>query len=94
MSTLVAPAPATPVGYQQITTLTTSTALTVPKDARWALIVAEAQAVRWRDDGTAPTSSVGMSLAVNTTLQYTGNLRAIRFIEQTAGAILNVAYYG
>ena len=81
------------LGYQQITSLSASTALTVPAGATMALIVAETQAVRWRDDGTAPTASVGMPLAVGTSLSYDGDLRAIRFIQQTASATLNVSYY-
>ena len=82
-----------PLGYQQITTLTTAVGLTVPPGAVGAIIVAEAQAVRWRDDGTAPTATVGMPLAVAAALEYAGDLSAIKFIEQTAGAKLNVAYY-
>lgn len=82
-----------PLGYQQITTLTSSTALTVPAGATAAVITAESQAVRYRDDGTAPSATVGMPLAVATTLVYTGTLSAIRFIEQTSAAKLNVAYY-
>ena len=89
------------LGYQQITSLSGSTALTVPtRDLNGlsakptiALIQAETQAVRWRDDGVAPTSSVGMPLATGVTLQYDGDLTNIRFIEQTGSAKLNVAYY-
>ena len=81
------------LGYQQITSLSASTALTVPGGATMALIVSEAQAVRWRDDGTAPTASVGMPLAVGTSLSYDGDLKAIRFIQQAASATLNVSYY-
>ncbi len=81
------------LGYQQITSLSASTALTVPVGATMALIVAETQAVRWRDDGTAPTASVGMPLATGTSLSYDGDLKAIRFIQQTASAVLNVSYY-
>ena len=81
------------LGYQQITSLSASTALTVPTGTTMALIVAETQAVRWRDDGTAPTASVGMPLAVGTSLSYDGDLKAVRFIEQTASAKLNVSYY-
>ena len=83
----------TGLGYQQITSLSASTALTVPVGATMALIVAETQAVRWRDDGTAPTASVGMPLATGTSLSYDGDLKAIRFIQQTASAVLNVSYY-
>lgn len=81
------------LGYQQITSLSSSTALTVPVGATMALIVAETQAVRWRDDGTAPTATVGMPLATGTSLSYDGDLKAIRFIQQTASAVLNVSYY-
>ncbi len=84
----------TQMGYQQITSLSTSTALTVPNGATRVLIVAESQAVRWRPDGatTAPTATVGMPLAVGQPLVYSGDLSAIRFIEQAASAKLNVFY--
>lgn len=81
------------LGYQQITSLSASTALTVPTGATMALIVADTQGVRWRDDGTAPTASVGMPLAVGVSLSYDGDLKAIRFIQQAASATLNVSYY-
>ena len=81
------------LGYQQITSLSDSTALTVPVGATLALIVAETQAVRWRDDGVAPTASIGMPLATGVSLSYDGDLRAIRFIQQLASATLNVSYY-
>lgn len=89
------------LGYQQITTISSSTALTVPAvDANGAyqkptvaVMVAEAQAVRWRDDGTAPSATVGMPLAVGVTFVYDGDLTKIRFFEQAGGAKLNVTYY-
>jgi hypothetical protein len=91
----------TRLGYQQITSLSASTALTVPAtDVNGlncrpviALITPEGQAVRWRDDNTAPTESVGMTLAAGVTLQYDGDLTMIRFIEQVGGAKLNISYY-
>lgn len=81
------------LGYQQITSLSAATALTVPSGATLALIVAETQAVRWRDDGVNPTASVGMPMATGVSLSYDGDLKAIRFIQQTASATLNVSYY-
>ena len=89
------------MGYQQITSLSSAANLTVPERTPngqnnkplFALIVVEGQAVRWRDDQTAPTATVGMPLAVGATLQYDGDLTNIRFIEQTAGAKLNISYY-
>ena len=89
------------IGYQQITSLSASSALTVPTiDANGlsckptlAIITPETAGVRWRDDGVAPTATVGMPLAAGVTLQYDGDLTKIRFIQQTAGAILNISYY-
>jgi hypothetical protein len=89
------------LGYQQITSLSAATSLTVPSvdvnglSARptIAIIIAETQAVRWRDDGVAPTATVGMPLAVGVTLQYDGDLTKIQFFEQAASAKLNVSYY-
>ncbi len=80
-------------GYQQITAHSGAQKLTPPVNARIARIVCEAQAVRWRDDGSAPTATVGMPLTTNTELVYDGDLGAIQFIEQTASAKLNVSYY-
>ena len=91
----------TRLGYQQITSLSSATGLTVPsKDLNGlackpsiAMITPETQGVRWRDDDTDPTASVGMPLAAGTTLQYDGDLTKIKFIEQLAGAKLNISYY-
>ena len=81
------------LGYQQITSLSSSTALTVPAGATMALIVPETQNVRWRDDGVAPTASVGMLVPANASMSYDGDLKAIRFIAVASGAVLNVSYY-
>jgi hypothetical protein len=91
----------TRLGYQQISTLSSATGLTIPQTdlnglackPSIAIIVAEGAAVRWRDDGTAPTASVGMPLATGVTLQYDGDLSQIQFIEQAASAKLNISYY-
>lgn len=90
-----------PLGYQQITSLSGATALTLPSSAGkpgggaiMAIISAETQAVRWRDDGTNPTAAVGYPLAAGSELVYTGDLSTIKFIEQTASAKINICYYG
>ena len=89
------------LGYQQITGLSTVQTLTVPnRDAQGmsvkpslALITPLTQTVRWRDDGVAPTASVGMPLLAGVTLQYDGDMTRIQFIEATASAELNISYY-
>lgn len=84
-----------PLGYQQITSLSASTALTIPAGTSLILIVPQTQAVRWRDDGVAPSATVGQPLAVGSELHYTcGSMAALRFIEQTSAAAINVTYYG
>lgn len=83
----------TPAGYQQITSLSAAQALTVPTNATLALIQPQTQSVRWRDDGIAPTASVGVVIAAGDTLTYNGDLRAIRLIEVSASAALNVSFY-
>ena len=84
----------TPLGYQQITATGSAFALTPPTNARQARIGAEAQVIRWRDDGTNPTATTGQRIAAGTEVDYVGNLTAIKLIAETAGAIVNVSYYG
>jgi hypothetical protein len=81
------------LGYQQITSLSLATALTVPNGATRALIAPASQSVRWRDDGVDPTVSIGMPVAAGSYLSYDGDLNRIKFIETTASAELNVTYY-
>lgn len=81
------------LGYQQITSLGSAVGLTVPQGATLALIVPETQNVRWRDDGTNPTASVGMPIFVGASLSYDGDFNKIKFIEETASAKLNISYY-
>lgn len=83
----------TPVGYQQNTDQDPAVGLTVPENARVAIIQAEAADIRWRDDGTDPTASVGMLLASGESFLYTGELTKIKFFETGTGSILNVSYY-
>lgn len=83
----------TVLGYQQITSLGTVQTLTVPSGATKALIQCTGQPIRWRDDGNAPTATVGMRITVGETLEYKGNLSAIRFIQEAASGVLNVSYY-
>lgn len=83
------------LGYEQVTSLSSAAGLTVPAGTSYILIQAESQNVRWRDDGTNPTATVGMVLAAGSTLEYDGSApAALKFIEVAASAKLNVSYYG
>lgn len=88
-------------GYEQLTSLGTAVNLNPPlrdvtglvsSPAR-AVIIVESAPVRWRDDGVNPTSSVGMPLSAGTVFQYDGDLRKIKFIQQSVAAVINVSYY-
>jgi len=83
-----------PIGFEQITDLSSAVGFaSVPTRARMAFIQAQGEDVRWRDDGTDPTSGVGMLITVDSILSYTGNMSKIKFIEASAGAVLNISYY-
>ena len=84
-----------PKGHQDLDVLSSATALTVASGAKTALIQCETQDVRWRDDGTSPTTTVGMLLVAGAApLFYTGNLDALEVIQTTTTATMNINYYG
>lgn len=82
---------ATYTGRQQITSLSSSTALTVPSGTRWAIIKPRSQGVYVRLDGVTATSA-GISLDVGQPMEITTPLADVRVIEQAASATLDVLY--
>jgi hypothetical protein len=94
-----------PLGYGQfaaasidastlLSTITVGGVAGIPEGTAFVRIVPEAQAIRWRDDGTAPTTTVGQPLAVGAELIYYGKgLKNFRVIGQVANAVLNVTFY-
>ncbi|MBO1021456.1 hypothetical protein IPV08_15960 [Methylobacterium sp. SD274] len=89
-----AAAGSTPLTYRQVTDVSTSTALpNIPGDATVATVIPDGAGVRMRKDGTAPTTAVGMPIPVGGGVKlYGAEISAARFIQQSAGAILNVEY--
>jgi hypothetical protein len=69
----------------------------VPNGATLAVLSVEGAAVRYRDDGQAPTASVGMPLAVGQAVTYQATLSAalsnLQFIQQAASATLDCSFY-
>lgn len=60
-----------------------------------ALFQAQVAGIRWTDDEDVdPTTGVGMIIPTNTVLEYDGDLSKFRFIEDDAGALLSVSFYG
>ena len=89
-----------PLGYQQIlnATLQNAVSLTPPTLGAgqywlYAVIQANGGTIRWRDDGVAPTSSVGMVIASGGELLYAGELEKIQLIASTGTPIADISYY-
>lgn len=85
-----------PLGYAQgdvSTVVLLSTLLAIPPGATYVVVTPESDGIRWRDDGTNPTASVGMPLAAGATLSYDGDPAKLRVVAQTGTATVNVAYY-
>lgn len=66
---------------------------TPPAAATYAMITVETNAIRWRDDGTNPSATVGQPVAVGGSISYDGDLAAFKWIPQTGTAQINVSYY-
>jgi hypothetical protein len=81
-----------PGQYGLALSTTSTTRLTVPTGATIAEICVEGQAARYKDDGTAPTTSSGIPAAVGC-FQYAAALSEIEFIGQVSGSTLDVSYY-
>jgi hypothetical protein len=87
-------------GFNQITNLSQVRTLGYglpagqPGGSNAALLQAEAAGVRWRDDGVAPTTTIGFLLSPGDSLYYDGApVSRIQAIAATPGAILNVSFY-
>lgn len=82
-------------GYQQIAATGSAQSLTVPAGSTSAVVCVSTAAIRWRDDGTDPSATVGMPVAAATwpCMLYTGPLANFRFIAQSGSPVLDVAYY-
>lgn len=71
--------------------------LDTPEHANFVVLSVEAQAVRYRDDGTDPTASHGVLIPVTTIEPWvyasaTG-LAALKFIAVTGTAKINAVFY-
>lgn len=88
---------AAPIAYQQITVTNTAIGISAPTKtgANAAMLQVEAAQIRWRDDGTDPTASVGMLMSPgDPPFPYSGNLSAIKFIRVSAtSGTLNASLY-
>ena len=90
----VAPYSYTALGCQQITSLSAAAPFaSIPTGAKLATVTPEVQPVRYRDDGTAPTASIGPLLYPGLVWSYSGPLASIQFIQTAASATIDVCFY-
>lgn len=90
-----------PVGFRQLAVSSSAVALSsatggVPANAKRAVITVETNDIRWRDDGIAPTTSVGM-LAKSTTIFELPSIQSIngfKAIHASADGLIDITYYG
>lgn len=86
-----------PQGYEQLTVADTAVGFaSIPTNADKAVIVVEDKTIRWRDDGTNPTSTVGTKAFANTWITLEGRQKITQFkaIRQGAdSAKLSISYY-
>lgn len=88
----------TPMGFQSLSvTNSSAVAPTVPSGANMAIIGVENNSVRYRDDGTAPTTSIGLMVNPGNTMEIHDVvvLDATSFIavDNSATATLSILYY-
>lgn len=87
-----------PAGYAQVTVSGSAVPLpSIPASANKAIIQIETgDSIRWRDDGTAPTSTVGMLLYPANIIELS-NQKSINNFQAIGvsggGVVLNVSYY-
>lgn len=83
-----------PLGHEQLASIVDE-ALTVPTGAQRVHLVASVQSVRFRDDGTNPTASVGIKITAGAArpFLYRGDLDAFRMTQVSLGAIVDATYY-
>ena len=84
------------LGHQQITSLSAAVGFTsIPAGTEVVLVQPQTQNVRYRDDGTSPTASVGIVLVALTVYEFSvAQFSSMKFIETAASAALNCAFYG
>lgn len=82
-------------GYKRVAGTGSAFAMpAIPPGARRAIIQAEGQALRWRDDGTDPTPGTGMTIPAGGELRYDGaDMSALKLIAAASGAVANISYY-
>lgn len=87
-----------PLGYCQLTATGSAAQMStcsggIPARSIWAVICVETANIRWRDDGTNPTTTVGMPITAGNCLDYSGTFNTFAFIAVSGSPVLNISFY-
>jgi hypothetical protein len=89
-----------PLGIGQLTLTSTAALLStvaggIPNGARLAVLTVETNDLRWRDDGTAPTTAIGMLIVHGSwpPYEYHGDLTKLQLIAVSGSPVVDVAFY-
>lgn len=88
------------LGVGQLTSISSATLVNtvtggIPAGTQVVVLQPETQNVRYRDDGTSPTTAIGLILVANTMYEFTiSQIARMSVIEVAATAKLNIAFYG
>ena len=88
------PMGSTPLGFHQVSVSGTAVNLpSIPAGATIAFCYVAGAIMLWRDDGTAPTATVGFPINEATTITFSSALSAVQLIAASGTGTLSVAYY-
>jgi hypothetical protein len=65
----------------------------IPALANEVYIESDTAAVRYRDDGAAPTATIGQPIASGGSIFYTGTLSAMQLIAESGSPVVNISFY-
>lgn len=77
------------IGYRQMSSVTTATVCPLAH-GKQVHFQAEAQSIRYRLDGVAPTAAIGVLVPAGESVCFTGDLTKLQFIEVATGAKINL----
>jgi hypothetical protein len=95
----VVPGAMVPVGYCQLTATGSAAEVStctggIPVGTSVAYITVETANIRWRDDGVAPTASVGMLIvAAAPVLLYQGDITKMQVIAVSGSPVIDISFY-
>lgn len=86
-----------PLGYEQLTVSDSAVGLaSIPAGASRAIVMVEAEPLRYREDGNDPTSSVGVLCVAATRFELESRQAILNFLAIRSGAtdsVISVNYY-